>query len=149
MPRREIIYSVPPCFSRSSLCAQEVGQEVKRVEQDVEQPSRTSANCAKCVDCRKTSWIPAQQFPQCGMDTAPYVPIGSIHRLGIEALHQYVLQSFPARRTNGEAHPKFLCRSLIFLQVSSNTCADRICGRPTKASAWPSTFGDRKQLGDR
>ena len=125
IPRREIIlFCSALLFPVASLCAQEVGQEVKEVRQDVEQLQQDVRELREEVRRlqEELHGFRRNSFPQCGMDTvAPYVPHRFIHRLGIEARPQYVFPTNPFLQGENERwKPKFLCRSFeIFLQVSS------------------------------
>ena len=95
IPRREIIlFCSALLFPVASLCAQEVGQEVKEVRQDVEQLQQDVRELREEVRRlqEELHGFRRNSFPQCGMDTvAPYVPHRFIHRLGIEARPQYCL----------------------------------------------------------
>lgn len=88
IPRREIIlFCSALLFPVASLCAQEVGQEVKEVRQDVEQLQQDVRELREEVRRlqEELHGFRRNSFPQCGMDTvAPYVPHRFIHRLGIE-----------------------------------------------------------------
>ena len=99
IPRREIIlFCSALLFPVASLCAQEVGQEVKEVRQDVEQLQQDVRELREEVRRlqEELHGFRRNSFPQCGMDTvAPYVPHRFIHRLGIEARPQYVFPTNP------------------------------------------------------
>ena len=99
IPRREIIlFCSALLFPVASLCAQEVGQEVKEVRQDVEQLQQDVRELREEVRRLQDELhgFRRNSFPQCGMDTvAPYVPHRFIHRLWIEARPQYVFPTNP------------------------------------------------------
>ena len=108
IPRREIIlFCSALLFPVASLCAQEVGQEVKEVRQDVEQLQQDVRELREEVRRlqEELHGFRRNSFPQCGMDTvAPYVPHRFIHRLGIEARPQYVFPTNPFLQEIGRAH---------------------------------------------
>ena len=99
IPRREIVlFCSALLFPAASLCAQEVGQEMKEVRQDVEQLRQDVRELREEVRRlqEELHGFRRNSFPQCGMDTVvPYVPHRFIHRLGIEARPQYVFPTNP------------------------------------------------------
>ena len=80
IPRREIIlFCSALLFPVASLCAQEVGQEVKEVRQDVEQLQQDVRELREEVRRlqEELHGFRRNSFPQCGMDT---VARREIHR---------------------------------------------------------------------
>ena len=157
IPRREIIlFCSALLFPVASLCAQEVGQEVKEVRQDVEQLQQDVRELREEVRRlqEELHGFRRNSFPQCGMDTvAPYVPHRFIHRLGIEARPQYVFPTNPFLQGENERwkpiQSSFAAHLKYSFKFRPNTCADRIYGGAYQGFGLAvTTFGDRKQLGD-
>ena len=157
IPRREIIlFCSALLFPVASLCAQEVGQEVKEVRQDVEQLQQDVRELREEVRRlqEELHGFRRNSFPQCGMDTvAPYVPHRFIHRLGIEARPQYVFPTNPFLQGENERwkpnQSSFAAHLKNSFKFRPNTCADRIYGGAYQGFGLAvTTFGDRKQLGD-
>ena len=157
IPRREIIlFCSALLFPVASLCAQEVGQEVKEVRQDVEQLQQDVRELREEVRRLQDELhgFRRNSFPQCGMDTvAPYVPHRFIHRLGIEARPQYVFPTNPFLQGENERwkpiQSSFAAHLKYSFKFRPNTCADRIYGGAYQGFGLAvTTFGDRKQLGD-
>ena len=157
IPRREIIlFCSALLFPVASLCAQEVGQEVKEVRQDVEQLQQDVRELREEVRRlqEELHGFRRNSFPQCGMDTvAPYVPHRFIHRLGIEARPQYVFPTNPFLQGENERwkpiQSSFAAHLKYSFKFRPNTCADRLYGGAYQGFGLAvTTFGDRKQLGD-